>query len=259
MRCGDRVLVVLRRARRGAGGHPAGCAERDGHRRVHGCRGERRAHGRPRSDHGRSCCLRRWWSPKVRASFTRTSSTATTCRSPSSSRTLRGATCPMPGQVPDAQSVGGATMWRLRVPVPADLPLGWHTVHAHGASPRIVRGDAHRCMRAGRDARAPRPAADPRRAGRASVGADGTAVLGALARVLGHRRLRRPRRPRRRGGGARGGLPARQSRARRRGDRAHRAVALSAGDAPLPRPAVRASGGHPRDRISVDRAARSGP
>ena len=45
---------------------------------------------------------------------------------------------PIPAQDAAARIVDGATMWRLHVPLPADLPLGWHTVHAaqraHGAS-----------------------------------------------------------------------------------------------------------------------------
>ena len=45
---------------------------------------------------------------------------------------------PIPEQAPDPGAVTGGTMWRLRVPVPGDLPLGWHTVHAterrHGSA-----------------------------------------------------------------------------------------------------------------------------
>ena len=45
---------------------------------------------------------------------------------------------PIPEQDPHSQAVGGGMMWRLHVPVPGDLPLGWHTVHAterrHGSA-----------------------------------------------------------------------------------------------------------------------------
>ncbi|MGB4779505.1 4-alpha-glucanotransferase, partial [Microbacterium sp.] len=37
---------------------------------------------------------------------------------------------PIPHQHPVARTVDGVTMWRLEVPLPLDLPLGWHTVHA---------------------------------------------------------------------------------------------------------------------------------
>ncbi|WP_336626863.1 MULTISPECIES: 4-alpha-glucanotransferase [unclassified Microbacterium] len=37
---------------------------------------------------------------------------------------------PIPAQSPSARLAGGALRWRVEVPVPADLPLGWHTVHA---------------------------------------------------------------------------------------------------------------------------------
>lgn len=36
----------------------------------------------------------------------------------------------IPEQRPAARLVGGVLMWRVEVPVPTDLPLGWHTVHA---------------------------------------------------------------------------------------------------------------------------------
>ena len=45
---------------------------------------------------------------------------------------------PIPEQAPDSRAIDGATVWRLRVPVPGDLPLGWHAVHAtarrHGSA-----------------------------------------------------------------------------------------------------------------------------
>ncbi|MBN9216161.1 MULTISPECIES: 4-alpha-glucanotransferase [unclassified Microbacterium] len=37
---------------------------------------------------------------------------------------------PIPGQHPHSCEVDGTLRWRVEVPVPADLPLGWHTVHA---------------------------------------------------------------------------------------------------------------------------------
>lgn len=37
---------------------------------------------------------------------------------------------PVPPQQPDSRVVDGITRWRLQIPVPADLPHGWHTVHA---------------------------------------------------------------------------------------------------------------------------------
>jgi len=37
---------------------------------------------------------------------------------------------PIPEQRPAARLVGGVLTWRVEVPLPADLPLGWHTVHA---------------------------------------------------------------------------------------------------------------------------------
>ncbi|BDV32402.1 4-alpha-glucanotransferase [Microbacterium terricola] len=36
----------------------------------------------------------------------------------------------IPAQHPSSRSVDGTTVWRVTVPLPADLPLGWHTVHA---------------------------------------------------------------------------------------------------------------------------------
>lgn len=37
---------------------------------------------------------------------------------------------PIPEQRPAARLVGGVLTWRVEVPLPVDLPLGWHTVHA---------------------------------------------------------------------------------------------------------------------------------
>jgi len=37
---------------------------------------------------------------------------------------------PVPRQQARSREVDGDTIWRLRVEVPADLPLGWHTIHA---------------------------------------------------------------------------------------------------------------------------------
>ena len=45
---------------------------------------------------------------------------------------------PIPAQEAEARTVDGVTRWRLHVPLPADLPLGWHTIRAaqraHGAN-----------------------------------------------------------------------------------------------------------------------------
>jgi 4-alpha-glucanotransferase len=45
---------------------------------------------------------------------------------------------PIPPQDAEPRTVDGGTVWRLHVPLPDDLPLGWHIVHAaqrpHGAS-----------------------------------------------------------------------------------------------------------------------------
>ncbi|WP_347345960.1 4-alpha-glucanotransferase [Microbacterium sp.] len=37
---------------------------------------------------------------------------------------------PIPDQEPESREVDGVARWRLHVPLPADLPLGWHTIHA---------------------------------------------------------------------------------------------------------------------------------
>ncbi|WP_415125150.1 hypothetical protein [Microbacterium sp.] len=37
---------------------------------------------------------------------------------------------PIPEQRPAARTVDGALYWRVEVPIPADFPLGWHTVQA---------------------------------------------------------------------------------------------------------------------------------
>ncbi|WP_292835277.1 4-alpha-glucanotransferase [Microbacterium sp.] len=37
---------------------------------------------------------------------------------------------PVPPQEANSRSVDGVVVWRVEIPVPADLPLGWHTVHA---------------------------------------------------------------------------------------------------------------------------------
>jgi len=43
---------------------------------------------------------------------------------------------PIPDQEPESRTIDGASVWRVRVPLPADLPLGWHTLtageHRHG-------------------------------------------------------------------------------------------------------------------------------
>lgn len=37
---------------------------------------------------------------------------------------------PIPGQQPQARVVDGDIVWRLHVPIPGDLPLGWHELYA---------------------------------------------------------------------------------------------------------------------------------
>ena len=37
---------------------------------------------------------------------------------------------PIPAQDAAPRTVDDGTVWRLDVPLPDDLPLGWHTVHA---------------------------------------------------------------------------------------------------------------------------------
>lgn len=41
---------------------------------------------------------------------------------------------PVPDQQPTARDVDGQRRWRVEVPMPADLPLGWHSVHAYERS-----------------------------------------------------------------------------------------------------------------------------
>ena len=45
---------------------------------------------------------------------------------------------PIPEQRPESRMIDGVIVWRVHVPLPSDLPLGWHTVHAaqrpHGRS-----------------------------------------------------------------------------------------------------------------------------
>lgn len=41
---------------------------------------------------------------------------------------------PVPDQQPTARDVDGQRRWRVEVPIPADLPLGWHSVHAYERS-----------------------------------------------------------------------------------------------------------------------------
>ena len=96
---------------------------------------------------------------------------------------------------------------------PADLPLGLaHPARAGSAPRREPSADRTAACVARRDARAAWRRRRRARARRPGVGSDGAAVLGALARVVGRRRLRRPRRPGRDRRAARRRLPARQSR-----------------------------------------------
>lgn len=50
----------------------------------------------------------------------------------------------IPEQQPVARSVDGRTRWRVRVPVPADVALGWHTVQArqYGGDDEVVDSGA---------------------------------------------------------------------------------------------------------------------
>jgi 4-alpha-glucanotransferase len=47
---------------------------------------------------------------------------------------------PIPVQQPDSRAIDDDAVWRIRVPLPNDLPLGWHTLHArehrYGATER---------------------------------------------------------------------------------------------------------------------------
>lgn len=50
---------------------------------------------------------------------------------------------PIPEQQPVARTVDGRTRWRVRVAVPADVPLGWHTIQARqygGADELLASG-----------------------------------------------------------------------------------------------------------------------
>ena len=75
---------------------------------------------------------------------------------------------PIPEQQAGSRIVDGALVWRVLVPVPADLPLGWHTVHAaqqaHGAG-QADRVD--RCALVVTPARLADPPARPGNRGRA--------------------------------------------------------------------------------------------
>ena len=37
---------------------------------------------------------------------------------------------PIPDQQPESRLIDGSAVWRVRVPLPDDLPLGWHTLTA---------------------------------------------------------------------------------------------------------------------------------
>lgn len=108
----------------------------------------------------------------------------------------------IPEQRPEARTVAGTLVWRVRVPLPGDLPLGWHTVHAaqrpHGG------GEPDRtaqCTLVVTPARLPDPPSRPGRSGRAwglmaqlysvrsrgSWGMGDFADLGDLAAVAGAR------------------------------------------------------------------------
>lgn len=107
---------------------------------------------------------------------------------------------PIPDQQPVSREVDGTTVWRVEVPVPGDLPLGWHTVHAwelHGgqagrtaSAPLVVAPE-----------RLPEPPSRPEKNGRAwglmaqlysvrsqaSWGLGDFADLGDIAAVAGAR------------------------------------------------------------------------
>ena len=95
---------------------------------------------------------------------------------------------PIPPQDAEPRTVDGGTVWRLHVPLPDDLPLGWHTIPRgpacarKRASPTARRSASSSSL----PRRMPPP---PSRPGpwRPGVGADGPALLGALAGLVGCR------------------------------------------------------------------------
>lgn len=109
---------------------------------------------------------------------------------------------PIPAQEPELRTIDGITVWRLHVPLPVDLPLGWHTVHAaqcaHGESEPDRREE---CVLAVTPETLPPPPSRPGRRGRAwglmaqlysvrsraSWGVGDFADLGDLASIAGDR------------------------------------------------------------------------
>lgn len=107
----------------------------------------------------------------------------------------------IPEQRPAARLVGGVLVWRVDVPLPADLPLGWHTLHA--AQRAFGHDDADRtasCPLVITPERLPDPPARPGRSrgwglmaqiysvrSRASWGMGDFADLGDLAAIAGAR------------------------------------------------------------------------
>lgn len=108
----------------------------------------------------------------------------------------------IPVQRPEARTVDGTLVWRVQVPLPADLPLGWHIVHAtqhphHDGAPDRTAA----CTLVVTPVRLPDPPARPGRRGRAwglmaqlysvrsraSWGMGDFADLGDLAAVAGAR------------------------------------------------------------------------
>ena len=74
----------------------------------------------------------------------------------------------IPDQQPESRVVEGSQVWAVRVPLPRDLPLGWHTLHAwqtqHGSG-ETDREDT--CALVVSPARLPLPAGRPGYGGRA--------------------------------------------------------------------------------------------
>ncbi|GAA3919564.1 4-alpha-glucanotransferase [Microbacterium invictum] len=108
----------------------------------------------------------------------------------------------IPEQRPEARLVDGTIVWRVQVPLPGDLPLGWHTVHAtqrpHGGGEPDRRAQCTLVVTPGRLAEPPaRPGRDGRSWGlmaqlysvrsRGSWGMGDYADMGDLAAIAGDR------------------------------------------------------------------------
>ncbi|MGV9194198.1 4-alpha-glucanotransferase [Microbacterium sp. MC2] len=109
---------------------------------------------------------------------------------------------PIPEQRPESRLVEGVIVWRVQVPLPSDLPLGWHTVHVvqrpHGGGEPDRTAE---CTLVVTPTRLPEPPARPGRGGRswglmaqlysvrsrASWGMGDFADMGDLAAIAGAR------------------------------------------------------------------------